>query len=124
MNSICKLFLWSFVCCVITTRLQAQETEQAEGVFCDTQAQVEQFAGYYESRSVSEALEQVNLATPHACGPLLAAFVRGEQVKSFRIKHGTVHLFEVLVVGVWRGQWSKVDPAIQYIAIIDKEEVA
>ena len=103
----------------------AKETEQGEAVFCDTQAQVEQFAAaYYDSGSIPDAVKQANLAAPHACAPLRAAFIRGEQVKAITIKQGTVHLYEVLVVGVWRGQWGKVAPTIQYIAVLDKEERA
>jgi hypothetical protein len=108
----------------VATRVQPQQTEQGEAVFCDTQVQIEQFAAYSESRPISEALEQVNRAAPNACAPLLAAFIRGEQVKAVRINQGTVHLYEVLVVGVWIGQWGKVDPKIQYIAVLDNEEDA
>jgi hypothetical protein len=61
-DSLCKLLFWSFLCCLLATRAQAQETEQGEAVFCDTQAQLEQFAAYYESGSIPDALEQVNLA--------------------------------------------------------------
>jgi hypothetical protein len=79
---------------------------------------------YYESGLLPEALEQVNLTAPYACAPLRAAFIRSEQVKAIKIKRGTVYLYEVLVFGVWRGQWGKVTPAIQYTAILDKEEGA
>ena len=124
MNPSCKFLIWSFLGCLLAAGAQAQETEQGEAVFCDTQAQAEQLVAYYESGSITEALEQVNLAAPHACAPLRAAFIRGEQVKAVRIKQGTVHLFEVLVVGVWRGQWGKADPTVQNIAILEKEEGA
>lgn len=123
-NVLCKLLICSFLCCLLATRVHAQEAEQGEAVFCDTQTQIEQFTAYYEIHPISEALEQVNRAGPHACAPLRAAFIRGEEVKAVRINRGTVHLYEVLVVGVWRGQWGKVDPTIQYIAVLDKEEVA
>jgi hypothetical protein len=123
-NVPCKLLICSFLCCLLATRGHAQEAEQGEAVFCDTQAQIEQFAAYYEIHPISEALEQVNHAAPHSCVPLLAAFIRGEQVKAVRINQGTVHLYEVLVVGVWREQWGKVDPTIQYIAVLDREELA
>ena len=96
MNPSCKFLIWSFLGCLLAAGAQAQETEQGEAVFCDTQAQAEQLVAYYESGSITEALEQVNLAAPHACAPLRAAFIRGEQVKAVRIKQGTVLLFEVL----------------------------
>ncbi len=48
MNFLCKLLIWSFLCCLLATRVQAQENERGEAVFCDTQAQIEQFAAYYE----------------------------------------------------------------------------
>src|SRR5215471_6920346 len=106
----CKFLVCSFICCLFATRVQAQEVEQDHAIFCNTQAQIEQFAAYHEVHSISESLEQVNRATPHACAHLLAEFVRGEQIKAVRINWGTVHLYEVLVIGVWRGQWGKVDP--------------
>ena len=121
MNFLRKLLIWSFLCCLLGTRVQAQETEQREVVFRDTLAQVEQLAAYYGSGSLSDALEQINLNAPFACAPLRAAFIRGQQIKAIRIKQGTLHLYEVLVVGVWRRQWGKVTPTIQYIAILDKE---
>jgi hypothetical protein len=123
-NVPCKLLICGFLCCLLATRVHAQEAEQGETVFCDTQAQIEQFAAYYEIHPISEALEQVNHGGPRACAPLLAAFIRGEQLKAVRINRGTVHLYEVLVVGVWKGQWGQVNPTIQYIAVLDKEEVA
>jgi hypothetical protein len=124
MNFPCKLLICGFLWCLLAAGVQAQEAEQGEAVFCDTQVQIEQFAAYSEIDPISEALEEVNHAAPHACEPLIATFVRGEQVKAVRIKHGTLHLYEVLIVGVWRGQWGKVDPTIQYIAVFDKEEDA
>jgi hypothetical protein len=124
MAFLCRLFLLSFLCGVLATGAKAQETEQGHGVFCDTQIQVEQFAAYYEGHSIADALEELNLTSPYACGALVAAFIRGDQVKAIRIKQGTVRLYRVLVVAVWRGQWGKIEPALQYIAVLDKEEEA
>jgi hypothetical protein len=124
MNFPCKLLIYGVLCCLLATRVQAQQAEQSEAVFCDTEVQIEQFAAYSDIHPISEALEEVNRASPHACAPMVAAFIRGEQVKAVRIKQGTAHLYEVLVVGVWSGQWGKVDPTIQYIAVLDKEEDA
>ncbi len=28
MNFLCKLLIWSFLCCLLATRVQAQETER------------------------------------------------------------------------------------------------
>jgi hypothetical protein len=124
MNFPCKLLICGFLCCLLATRVQAQEVEQGESVFCDTQVQIEQLAAYYDIQPISEALQEVNRVAPHACEPLLAAFIRGDQVKAVRVNQGTVHLYEVLVVGVWSGQWSKVDPIIQYIGVLEKEQGA
>jgi hypothetical protein len=124
MTFLCRLLFWSFFGGVLATGAQAQETEQGHGVFCDTQAQVEQFAAYYEGHSIAEALEQINLTSPSACGALRAAFIRGDEVKSIRIKQGTARLYRVLVVGIWRGQWARIEPAVQYIAVLDREEEA
>jgi hypothetical protein len=32
MNFLCKLLIWSFLCCLLTTRDQAQETERGSGI--------------------------------------------------------------------------------------------
>ena len=124
MNVLCKHLIWSLLGCLLAACVEAHETVQTEGVFCDTEVQLEQFAAYYDSGSIGEALEQMNITAPPACGSFLAAFVPGQQVKSIRIKQGTLRLYEVLVIGLWTGQWGKVDPTIQYIVILDKEESA
>jgi hypothetical protein len=54
MNALCKPLIWSFLCGLLATRVQGQETEQGEAVFCDTKAQVEQFAAYYENGSIPD----------------------------------------------------------------------
>jgi hypothetical protein len=124
MNSLCKLATLSAFCGSLVAPVQAHETDQSEGVFCDTQIQLEQFAAYYDSSSIQEALEEVAFAAPHACGSFSAAIIRGKQVKNIRIKQGTLHLYEVLLVGLWNGQWRGVEPTIQYIAVLEKEESA
>jgi hypothetical protein len=124
MSSFCRLLIGFCLCCLLAGRAQAQEIEQGQGVFCDTQTQLEQFAAYYESGSVPEALEQVNLTVPYSCKPARAAFIRGEQVKAIAAKRGTLRLYEVLIVALWNGQWGKVKPTLQYIAIFDKEKRA
>ena len=121
MKFLFKLFVASLVFCLLTAQVQAHEIEQGQGVFCNTQSQLEQFAAYYDSRSIQEAFEQVNATSPHGCELLRAAFIFGEQVKTVRTKLGTLRVYEVLVVGLWIGQWSKVEPLIQYIAIVDEE---
>jgi hypothetical protein len=32
MNFLCKLLIWSFLCCLLATRVQAQETERGDGI--------------------------------------------------------------------------------------------
>jgi hypothetical protein len=54
----------------------------------------------------------------------LAAVIRGRQIKDIRIKQGTLHLYEVLVIGTWGGRWRAVEPTIQYAAVLEKEESA
>ena len=124
MNSLCKLLIWSLLGCLLSACVEAQETVQNEGIFCDTEVQVEQFAAYYDSDSLEEALQQINLTAPRACGSFRAAFVPGRKVKSIRIKRGTLRIYEVLVVGVWTGQWGEVNPIIQYTVVLDEEESA
>jgi hypothetical protein len=41
-----------------------------------------------------------------------------------RIRQGTLHLYEVLIVGMWNGQWRAVEPAVQYFAVLEKDELA
>jgi len=125
MNTLSTLLVFSSVfCCLSAAPVRAHETDQSEGVFCDTEVQLEQFAAYYDSSSIQDALEQVDSIAPRACGSFSAAIIRGRQVKDIRIKQGTLHLYEVLVVGLWRGQWRAVEPTIQYIAVLEKEEGA
>jgi hypothetical protein len=79
---------------------------------------------YYDGGSIPDALEQVELIAPRACGLLSAAIIRDRQMKDIRIIQGTLHLFEVLVVSMWNGQWRAIEPAVQYIAVLEKEEIA
>jgi hypothetical protein len=32
MNFLCKFLIWSFFCCLLATRVQAQETEPGDGI--------------------------------------------------------------------------------------------
>jgi hypothetical protein len=32
MNFLCKFLIWSFLCCLLATRVQAQETELGDGI--------------------------------------------------------------------------------------------
>jgi hypothetical protein len=32
MNFLCKLLIWSFLCCLLATRVQARKTERGGGV--------------------------------------------------------------------------------------------
>ena len=124
MNFLCKLLVFGSFFCLLTLPVRAHETERTEGVFCDTEVQLEQFAAYYDGGSIRDALEQVELIAPRACGSLSAAVIRGRQMKDIRIKQGTLHLYEVLVVSMWTGQWRAMEPTVQYIAVLEKEEIA
>jgi hypothetical protein len=124
MNSLRKLLVLGSFCCLSALPARAHETDKSEGVFCDTEVQLEQFAAYYDSNSIQDALEQVDLIAPRACGAFSAAIIRGRQVKNIRVKQGTLHLYEVLVVGLWSGQWRAVEPTIQYVAVLEQEESA
>jgi hypothetical protein len=124
MNCLYKMFMFGFWFCLLTVPVQAYETEKTEGVFCDTEAQLEQFAAYYDGDSIGDALEQVELTAPRACGLISAAVIRGRQMKDIRIKQGTLHLYEVLVVGMWNGEWHAIEPTVQYSAVLEKEEIA
>jgi hypothetical protein len=124
MNSLSKLLVFGFFFCLLTLPIRAHETEKTEGVFCDTEVQLEQFAAYHDGDAIRDALEQVELIAPRACGLFSAAVIRGRQMKDIRIKQGTLHLYEVLVVGMWNGQWRAIEPTVQYSAVLEKEEIA
>jgi hypothetical protein len=124
MNSVWKLFRFGSFFCLLTLPVQAHETEKTVGVFCDTEVQLEQFAAYYDGGSIRDALEQVELIAPRACGSLSAAVIRGRQMKDIRMEQGTLHLYEVLVVGMWTGQWRALEPTVQYVAVLEKDEIA
>ena len=124
MNSFCKSIVFSLLFCSFALPARAHKIEKTEGIFCDTEVQLEQFAAYYDGSSIQDALEQVELIAPRACGSLSAAVIRGRQMKDIRIKQGTLHLYEVLVVGMWTGQWRALEPTVQYIAVLEKEEIA
>jgi len=107
-----------------TVGAKAQEIQASAGVVCDTQEQMEKFIAYAADDPRS-ALERVNkdAANPQACGHVTAAFVRGAEVATARIKHRgfTIHQITIVAVSTDAG-WRRLgQPLAQFAAFPTNE---
>jgi len=91
-----------------------------QGVVCDTVQQVARFMAIMgEARDVETAINVVNVeaAKPRACGMILAAFVRGEEVGEVHNGARSLKVVEITILAVPVGdQWHFVSPLKQYAA--------
>lgn len=94
------------------------------GVVCDTAQQVERFTALVgELRDVEKSIRTVNAEAenPEACGLLLAAFVRGNEVGEVRSGTNTAKVVEITILAVpVNDQWQFVTPLKQYTAFRTK----
>ena len=102
----------------------ADNIHVGQGVVCDTVAQVERFTTLMdESRDMERAITTVNdeAENPRACGMVLAAFVRGEEVGEVRKDNRSMKVVEITILAVPVGdKWHFVTPLKQYTAIAPK----
>jgi hypothetical protein len=76
-----------------------------------------------EAGSVENAVSAVNseVSNPRACGVVLAAFTRGEEVGEVRNANRAMKVVEITIVAVPVGnQWHYVTPLKQYAAFPTK----
>jgi hypothetical protein len=96
---------------------QAQEIELGQGLFCDTQQEVERFVALYDGNAQA-AMSAVNTEAgdPNACGLADIAFVRGHQLATARHKDAAFNIVQILVLGVANeaGRVQSVTPALFY----------
>ena len=80
---------------------RAQEIEVGNGIFCDTQKQVERVVALFDGKA-EKAMQAVNAEEndPTACVSGTIAFIRGPEITTARTSNGTFHIVRVLVVGV------------------------
>lgn len=122
------------VCTFLATQLAfvrgafAQDIKTAQGVFCDTQEQAELFLSlFHKGDNPAETAHKVNtqLNEKAACGVLIVAFVKGDEVKLVRASAGVARIVKVLVVGIRaEGQWVRGAPFEQFTLYEVKEEEA
>jgi hypothetical protein len=102
----------------------AGDIHVGQGVVCDTAAQVERFTTLMdESSDMEKAITAVNTEAenPRACGMVLAAFVRGEEVGEVRKDNRAMKVVEITILAVPVGdKWHFVTPLKQYTAIAPK----
>ncbi|MPZ57801.1 MAG: hypothetical protein GEU91_15145 [Rhizobiales bacterium] len=91
-----------------------------QGVVCDTVQQVARFTALVgNSSDVEVAVKTVNteVNNPLACGVVLAAFVRGNDVTEVRAAQQPMKVVEITILAVPVGdQWHFVSPLKQYAA--------
>jgi hypothetical protein len=113
------------VCTLLwTVGAKAQDIQASAGVVCDTQEQMEKFIAYAADDPRS-ALVRVNTeaANPQACGHVTAAFVRGAEVSTARIKHRgfAIHQITIFAVNTEAG-WRRLgQPLAQFAAFPTNE---
>lgn len=104
--------------------LAGEDVSVGQGVVCDTVQQVERFTALIgESRDLEQALKTVNAEAekPRACGMVLAAFLRGDEVGEIRSGAHTAKVVEITIVAVPRNnEWQFVTPLKQYTAFRTK----
>lgn len=128
------LFGIAVVCTFLAVQLAAvrgafaQDIKTAQGVFCDTQEQAETFLSlYHKGDNPTETALKVNeqLNEKAACGVLIVAFVKGDEVKLVRAEAGTARIVKVTVVGInINGAWMRGTPFEQFTLYEVKEEKA
>jgi hypothetical protein len=95
-----------------------------QGVVCDTVQQVERFTALMgASRDIEKAIDVVNgeARNPRACGMVLAAFVRGDEVGKIQNGGRSLQVVEITILAVPVGnQWHFVSPLKQYTAFAPK----
>jgi hypothetical protein len=97
--------------------------EVGRGLVCDTAQQAEIYVAHVESSDSQAALQEVNRDSPTACAIVVVAYLRGEEVKTVNVKHGTVRIVAITLVGVMRhGQLVAIPPWQQFTLFLEKNE--
>jgi hypothetical protein len=95
-----------------------------QGVVCDTAQQVERFTALIgEAQDIEQAVNTVNTEAenPRACGVVLAAFTRGDELGELRNGERSVTVVEITILAVPVGdKWHFVAPLKQYAAFPNK----
>jgi hypothetical protein len=104
-------------------RTPGSDISVGTGVVCDTAQQVERLASLMEQGNVESAVSTVNTEAnnPRACGMVLAAFVRGDEVGEVHNANKALKVVEITILAVPVGnQWQYVAPLKQYTAFAPK----
>jgi hypothetical protein len=94
-----------------------------QGIFCDTQAQIEYLVTRFDDfQHDREWIEDANAhfgGEEKACGSRKIAYVAGDIVKIVRIREAEYGIREILIIGVTGedGQYQGVKPLRQWAAI-------
>lgn len=98
----------------------AGDVHVGQGVVCDTAQQIERFTALVGgSKDVEVAVNTVNTEAenPQACGLVLAAFTRGDEIREVRNGERSAKVVEITILAVPVGdQWQSVTPLKQYTA--------
>jgi hypothetical protein len=105
-------------------RTAPDDIQVGQGVVCDTAEQVQRITTLLdESPSVENAITTINTeaSNPRACGLVLAAFVRGNEVAEAHKGVRSLKVVEITILAVPVGnEWHFVQPLKQYTAFAPK----
>lgn len=99
---------------------QSSNIQVGQGVVCDTAQQVERLTSLMAKEGgVATAIKTVNdeAKDPRACGMVMAAFIRGDEVGEVRNAAHALKVVEITILAVpVNNQWHFVSPLKQYTA--------
>jgi hypothetical protein len=97
---------------------RAYEVDETTGAICDTQKQIERYAGL---GSTPQAATIINEGT-HACELVSVRYIKGSEVNRLYVADKLFQVVEILIVQAnMHGEWAAITPAIQY-ALLPVEE--
>ena len=101
MNFFCKLLLWSCLYLLVLSGAKAQEPEPWRGIFCTTQASIEQVVKKgTELGGAAEGIQAVNLETENACHYGVAIGIKAAAVNTIQSPDGMLDVVPMQIVAV------------------------
>jgi hypothetical protein len=85
----------------LAAHAQAQTVEIGNGIFCNTQEQIERFVAHFDGDEMT-AVNAVNAEEnkSYACVQGTVEFFRGPEIETARNKIGAYHVLKVIIVGI------------------------
>jgi hypothetical protein len=107
-----KIVLWLVLSILIVSRAHTEPVlEEGNGVICDTQAQILEFAS---RNATPEAIQQINVGKT-VCALVNVRYYRGEEVARTTANNKSLQVVKILVVEVnVHGVWGSIKPEVQY----------